>query len=148
MAINEQDAEESAEEEQDLEEESEESEEPAEINMQDVMKELAELKKQLEEQKKPAEPAESDSKDKPKVDPMHIDYAEFLKKQLGKAYPKEFDKLPLEIRIPSMKAVLEATQSIKPPVREGTVGKGTPVDHVKISGTNYKDLASKIREGK
>lgn len=148
MAPNENETEESEKEEQDSEEESDESEEPIEPNMQDVLKELAELKKQLEEQKKPAEPAESDSKDKPKVDPMHVDYAEFLKKQLGKTYPKEFDKLPLEIRIPSMKAVLEATQSIKPLVREGISPKGTPVTPTPIPGQNFKELAKKIREGK
>lgn len=144
MAPNEDETEESVNEEQDSEEESDESEEPTEPSMQDVLKELAELKKQLEDQKKPAEPAESDSKDKPKVDPMHVDYAEFLKKQLGKAYSKEFDKLPLEIRIPSMKVVLETIQSVKP-AKEGIIPKGTPVTPTPIPGTNYKEIAKKIR---
>jgi hypothetical protein len=129
------------------EEESEESDASTEPTIADLVAELAELKKQLATPKEDNEESESKEKDKskPKVDALHVDYAEYLKSQMGKNYPKEFDKLPLEVRIPAMKATLNATKSIKPPVKEGTVPKGTPINTFIPSGTNYKEIAKKIR---
>lgn len=132
-------------------EETEESEsEEKEPTIKELMAEIADLKKQLTPSKEEPEESESEEKDgkeKPKVDPLHIDYAEYLKSQMGKSYPKEFDKLPLEVRIPAMKATLGATKQPAKPVKEGTVGKGTPINTFTPPGTNYKDIAKKIRSG-
>lgn len=117
----------------------------SEPTIADLVAEIAELKKSLATPK-PEEPEESvPEKDKPKTDPLHIDYAEYLKAQMGKAYPKEFDKLPLEVRIPAMKATLAATKTQKPPAKEGNIPKGTPINTFTPPGTNYKDIAKKIR---
>ncbi len=124
-------------------EETEESE-SSEPTIADLVAEIAELKKSLATPKKEESEESVPEKDKPKTDPLHIDYAEYLKSQMGKAYPKEFDKLPLDIRIPAMKAVLNTTK-VKPAAKEGNVAKGTPIDTFKPTGTNYKELAKQIR---
>lgn len=145
MSIEEKDPAESESEAEETEESESEEKEPT---IKELMAEIADLKKQLTPSKEESEESESEDKgkEKPKVDPLHVDYAEYLKAQMGKSYPKEFDKLPLDVRIPAMKATLSAVVK-KPNVKEGTVAKGTPIDSFTPPGTNYKDIAKKIRSG-
>jgi len=122
------------------EESAEESAEPT-PTVEDLQAKIAELEKQL----KPAAKKDEKKPDEKDPDPIIVDYAENLKTQLGKAYDKDLDKLPLKERINVMKFLVKAQQ--KPPgITEGKTPKpkpdnaGTPI---KVSGLNFKELGKK-----
>jgi hypothetical protein len=91
-------------------------------------------------------PPKKESKAKEKPDPIKVDYAETLKGLLGKSYDKDLDKLPLDVRIPTMKALLKTVGA--PAQKEGVIPKPQMGENKLIvvpNRVNYMEMAKKIR---
>jgi hypothetical protein len=126
-----------------------------EPTMKDVLEELKTMREFYNQLKpktedKPAEEStgKTGEKEKEKPNAMVVDYAEFLKSQLGTSYDKELDTLPLDARIKAMKTLLSITNKQKIPIKEmhgnpqGEPAK--PAKPVKVNGMNYAELAKKL----
>ena len=108
------------------------------------------------------EPDEDKDKKKPKTKSKPhahtIKYAESLKKQMGKVYVSDWDKIPITKRIQKMETIMEFNANLKKDgdgkkkggVKEGKGPKGKPdtpkKPTLKFGGINYKALAAKLNK--
>lgn len=127
---------------------TEETEELSELQV--LSQELQKLKDLVESKSIVEESLEEESESmKPTPDPIHIKYAESLKKQLGNYFDIEWDKQPLLDRIHTMEIASSVASK-----RQAYRGKATPptaeANGIKESLIgdfhNYKKLAAKIKK--
>jgi len=89
---------------------------------------------------------EKPKEEKDKPDPLVIDYAESLKKSLGKEYDADLDKLPIRERINIMKHLSSMKSKMRAKTAKAAkarVPQPTQKSKKKAGGVDYKALGEK-----